>query len=338
MNVLDQKSGKNWVMYRGDCCEVIQGLPDRSIDFSIFSPPFAQLYVYSDNERDMGNSKTYDQFFTHFEFLAKELFRVIKKGRLVSIHCIDIPAMIERDGYLGLKDFPGHIIQLFEKVGFIYHSRHVIWNDPLIEATRTKSVGLLHNALCKDSNRSRAGLPDYLVTFRHPEENETPISHENGLTKYYGTDVINETGVKFSHMVWRKYASPVWMDVKINLTLNAKAGRSDKDERHICPLSLQTIARAVELWSLPGEVVFTPYMGIGSEVFQSVLMGRKGIGIELKESYFNTSVKNLTLAEDHWEQEIIIEDNDLDVELNSIDSKLRDKQQNTNCEDLTDLF
>lgn len=296
MNCIDQAHGNGWSLFRGDCCEVIQGLPDKSVDYSIFSPPFAELYAYSNSDRDMGNSRGYDQFFVHFEFLATELFRVIASGRLISVHCIDIPAMKEWDGYIGLKDFPGDIIRLFQKAGFIYHSRHIIWKDPLIEAVRTKALGLAHKQLCKDSAMSRSGLPDYLLTFRHPGQNKSPIGHGEGFDRFWGTNEPTERGVKYSHNVWRKYASPVWMDINQTNTLNRAEGRDDRDEKHICPLQLDVIARGIDLWSLEGEVVFSPFAGIGSELYQAILMGRRAVGIELKESYFNAASNNLERA------------------------------------------
>ena len=296
MKVIDQVHGDKWSMFRGDCCEVIQGLPDKSIDYSIFSPPFAELYSYSDSDRDMGNSRGYGEFFTHFSFLADQLFRVIASGRLVSVHCIDIPAMKERDGHIGLKDFPGDIIRMFQKAGFIYHSRHTIWKDPLLEAVRTKALGLMHKQLCKDSAMCRSGLPDYLVTFRHPGINAQGINHGEGFDRFWGTNEPEQKGVSYSHNVWRKYASPVWMDINQSRTLNKAAGRDEKDEKHICPLQLDTIARGVDLWSREGETVLSPFAGIGSEIYQAVVMKRRGIGIELKESYFNAACSNLEKA------------------------------------------
>lgn len=295
MDVINQKSGKNWTAYHGDSCEVLQGIPDNSIGYSIFSPPFSQLYTYSNSERDLGNCRTDKEFYTHFEFIANQLFRVIQQGRLVSIHCMQIPAMKERDGYIGLKDFRGDIIRLFQKVGFIFHGEVTIWKDPLVEATRTKALGLMHKQLCKDSSRCRQGLPDYIVTMRKPGDNENLISHENGMITYAGEDDVKK-GV-YSHEVWRKYASPVWMDIRQTNTLNKNGAREEKDERHVCPLQLNSIERCITLWSNPGDIVLSPFMGIGSEGYQAVKMGRKFIGIELKESYFNCSVKNITRIE-----------------------------------------
>jgi DNA modification methylase len=306
MAVINQTTSKNYALYNGDCVEVMRDLPDGKVDFSVFSPPFADLYCYSDSPEDLGNCKNYDDFFAHFDFVVAELSRIIKPGRNCSVHCMDIPAMKERDGFIGIKDFSGDIIRLFQKHGFIYHSRHVIWKDPLIEATRTKALGLMHKQLQKDSIMSRAGLPDYLLTFRNAGKNEVPIHHAEGLTKYCGDEdpTKGESGVKRSHNIWRAYASPVWMDIRQTKTLNAKAAREADDEKHLCPLQLDVIERACVLWSNPGEVVFTPFMGVGSEVYGAVLNGRKAIGVELKTAYYNQAVRNM--AEVRSEMELAI--------------------------------
>jgi len=294
MEVFNQEITDNYSIYHGDCCEVAQDLPDNSIHYSIFSPPFASLYTYSNSDRDMGNCKTDEEFMTHFGFLVEHLYRVLMPGRLVSIHCIDMPAMKERDGYIGLKDFPGDIIRLFQQQGFIFHSRTIIWKDPLIEATRTKAIGLMHKQIVKDSAMCRNGLPDYLITMRKPGENPEPISHPNGFTSFIGTD--EPKGSPYSHHVWRKYASPVWMDIRQSNTLQYRSARDSKDERHICPLQLDVIERGIQLWSNPNDIVLSPFMGIGSEGFISIKTGRRFVGVELKESYFNQSVKNLERA------------------------------------------
>jgi DNA modification methylase len=307
MAVMDQVVTNDYALYNGDSCEVLKSLPEGKIDFSIFSPPFADLYCYSDSPADLGNCRSYEEFFVHFGFIIAELNRITKPGRLCSVHCIDIPAMKERDGYIGLKDFPGDIIRAFQNAGWIYHSRHVIWKDPLIEATRTKAIGLMHKQLMKDSSISRAGLPDYLVTFRKVGENAAHISHPAGLSKYCGRkDPGGECAVGRSHNIWRAYASPVWMDIRQTLTLNARDGREEKDEKHLCPLQLDVIERAVTMWSNPGEVVLTPFMGVGSEVYGAVLNGRKGIGIELKTSYYRQAVKNLADAASKANQEVLL--------------------------------
>jgi len=293
MAIMEQVIEDKYALYCGDSCEVLKTIPDKRIDFSLFSPPFADLYCYSNNPVDLGNCKTYDEFFIHFGFIINELSRVIKPGRICAVHCIDIPAMKERDGYIGLKDFPGDIIRAFQKAGFIYHSRHVIWKDPLIEATRTKAIGLMHKQLCKDSSRCRAGLPDYLLAFRVAGENDIPVTHNEGLSKYCGKQDPGETGVKRSHNIWRAYASPVWMDIRQTKTLNARKGRDPEDEKHLCPLQLDVIERACVLWTNPGEVVLSPFMGVGSEVYGAIKNERKAIGIELKPSYYKQAVKNM---------------------------------------------
>jgi DNA modification methylase len=295
--VMDQVITDGYALYHADCCEAIQDIPDESIGLSVFSPPFADLYCYTDDDRDMGNSKSYDEFFKHFGFLVEHLHRVIKPGRICSVHCIDIPAMKERDGYIGVKDFPGDIIRLFQSFGFIYHSRVTIWKDPLIEATRTKAIGLMHKQLCKDSTMCRNGLPDYLISFRKAGENSEPVDNESGMTEYHGNKDIPGSGVKRSHNIWRAYASPVWMDVRQTNTLNARAARDEEDKKHICPLQLDVIERVVQLWSNEGDTVLTPFLGIGSEAFVSVRNGRKAVGFELKESYFKQAVKNVAKAD-----------------------------------------
>ena len=306
MAILNQTIKPKYAIYNGDCIEVMRDLPDESVHFSVFSPPFADLYCYSDSPMDLGNCKNYDEFFIHFGFVVEQLARIIKQGRNCAVHCMDIPAMKERDGFIGIKDFSGDIIRLFQKHGFVYHSRHTIWKDPLIEATRTKALGLMHKQLQKDSTRSRAGLPDYLLAFRNAGENTIPVTHPEGLESYAGSDEMPRAdGIKRSHNIWRAYASPVWMDIRQTNTLNAKTAREADDEKHLCPLQLDVIERALTLWSNPGEVVFTPFMGVGSEVYGAVLNGRKGMGAELKTAYYNQTVRNLAEVENHMEQELI---------------------------------
>lgn len=266
-------------LYQGDCVQLIQELPDESIGFSIFSPPFSDLYTYSDAVEDMGNCKDYNEFFIAFNLLVKHLYRVLKSGRLVAVHCMDLPIQKGKEGYIGLRDFSGLILQSFNNAGFIYHSRVTIWKNPVTEMQRTKALGLLHKQLSKDSAMSRVGIPDYLMVFRKDGEHNDPI-HCN----------INVD-------TWQQWASPVWMDIDYSDTLNKMAAREGRDEKHIAPLQLPTIKRAVSLWSNPDDVVLTPFLGIGSEIYQSVLLGRKGIGFELKESYFREAVKNVKQAE-----------------------------------------
>ena len=268
----------------GDCVEEVAKLPDNSIDFSIFSPPFAELYVYSDDIRDMGNCKDYEEFFVHFQFLVKELARVIKSGRLVAVHCMDLPAMKVKDGYIGLKDFSGMLIQAFEKEGFIYHDRITIWKSPVVEMTRTKSIGLLHKTIKKDSSMSRTGIPDYILVFRNAGDNLVPITHQETNEKKENYLPVN---------LWQKYAEPVWYDINYSDTLQYASARDEKDEKHICPLQLETIRRCLHLWSNEGETVLSPFGGIGSEGYESLRLNRNYIGIELKESYYNQMQRNL---------------------------------------------
>jgi hypothetical protein len=291
----DVKTGDRWTAHLGDCVDVARSLETESVHMSVFSPPFASLYTYSDMDRDMGNSRSYDDFHMHFGFLVDELYRITKPGRMVAFHCMNLPAMKERDGYIGLKDFRGHLIKLFEDRGFIFHSEHCIWKDPLVEATRTKAIGLMHKQLCKDSTMSRAGIPDYLIAMRKPGENTERVAHQNGLDYFVGEDGPKH-GV-LSHERWRRYASPVWMDIDQSNTLQHESAREEKDERHICPLQLDVIERALWLWSNPMDLIFSPFMGIGSEGYVSLKMGRRFVGSELKRSYWEQACRNLEYAE-----------------------------------------
>ena len=276
--VIDQTIGKNFAMYHGDCAEVVRGLPDNSVGYSVFSPPFASLYTYSNSERDMGNCKTHGEFHEHFGFLLPEILRVLKPGRSVSIHCMDLPTSKERDGYIGLVDFRGILIRAAQEAGFILHSQVTIWKDPVTAMQRTKALGLLHKQLIKDSSMSRQGLPDYLVTLRKPGQNTEPVSHDRG---------------EFTVDLWQKWASPVWMDINPSDTLQYQSAREHNDERHIAPLQLEVIRRGVRLWSNPGDVVLSPFGGIGSEGFVSLQEGRRYVGVELKASYYKQAVANL---------------------------------------------
>ena len=281
MKVLDQVTENKYAVYNGDSCEVVKAIPDDSIHYTIFSPPFASLYTYSNSDRDMGNSKGDDEFYNHFIYLAKELYRVTMPGRLLSFHCMDLPLMKERDGVIGLKDFPSIIRKIFEDCGFIYHSKVTIWKNPVTEMQRTKALGLLHKQIRKDSAMNRQGIPDYIVTMRKPGDNPERISH------------THET---FPVDVWQNYASPVWMDIRQSDTLQKKSAREDKDERHICPLQLEVIQRCIELWTNPGDIVLDPFAGIGSVPYVAVTMGRRCIGVELKESYYKQARNNLEIA------------------------------------------
>lgn len=273
----------------GDCVQLIRDIPSESIGFSIFSPPFAELYTYSDKLEDMGNSKDYKEFFTAFNFLVKELYRVMWSGRNVAVHCMDLPIQKGKEGYIGLRDFSGMILQAFQEVGFIYHSRVTIWKNPVTEMQRTKALGLLHKQVKKDAAMSRVGIPDYLMIFRKDGEHEHPVH----------CDIDVDT--------WQKFASPVWMDINYSNTLNGANAREDSDEKHICPLQLDTIDRAIRLWSNEGDTVLTPFLGIGSEVHEAIKLKRFGIGFELKDSYFNEAVKNCRRIEQEVSQKSLFD-------------------------------
>lgn len=279
--VINQTINEKYSLYNGDSCEIIKNIPDNSVHYSIFSPPFADLYVYSSSERDMGNCKTKSEFYKHFKYLIKDLYRVLMPGRLLSFHCVNLPTFKQRDGFIGINDFRGDLIRLFQECGFIYHSEVVIWKDPVIAMQRTKALGLLHKQIKKDSAMCRQGIPDYLVTMRKTGENPERVEHTND---------------SFPVDIWQQYASPVWYDINPSNTLQKTSAREEKDEKHICPLQLDVIRRAINLWTNPNDIVLTPFLGIGSEVYQALKMGRRGIGIELKESYFNQAVKNCKLA------------------------------------------
>jgi len=262
---------------RGDCVQLIQELENESIGLSVFSPPFAELYTYSSHLEDMGNSKDYNEFLKQFSFLVKELHRVMMQGRNVAVHCMDLPVQKGKHGFIGLRDFSGLLLRAFEDAGFVYASRVTIWKDPVVEMQRTKALGLLHKQVKKDSTMSRVGIPDYVMIFRKDGERSNPVTN---------TDLPVD--------LWQKYASPVWMDINYGNTLQGfRNGRDENDEKHICPLQLETIERLIHLYSNKGDTIFTPFMGIGSEVYQAVKMGRKGIGFELKESYYDLAKKNL---------------------------------------------
>lgn len=273
--------GEGWTVHLGDCVEVTREMPDNSVDYSVFSPPFASLYTYSNSDRDMGNCKSTSEFYEHFRFLVKELLRVVKPGRLLSFHCMDLQTSKFRDGVIGLHDFTGELTRMFTEEGWIYHSKVTIWKDPVTAMQRTKALGLLHKTIRKDSSMSRQGIADYLVTVRKPGYNAEPISH------------THET---FPVSKWQNYASPVWMDINPSRTLQFKTARESDDERHICPLQLDVIERAMELWSNPGDLVFSPFTGIGSEGHVSIEMGRRFVGSELKRSYWELAKRNLSEA------------------------------------------
>lgn len=278
IEALDFAEGKNWSLYCGDSVELLQQFPEASVGYSVFSPPFASLYTYSNSDRDLGNCRDHADFFEHYRFIMEGMFRVMKPGRLVSMHCMDMPTSKTRDGVIGARDFPGHLIAAAESVGFIFHSRVCIWKDPVTAMQRTKALGLLYKQIKKDSCMSRQGFADYVVTVRMPGDNSEPVAKKPD---------------EFPVTMWQNYASPVWMDIDPSDTLQYRAARESEDERHICPLQLGVIRRCVNLWSNPGDIVLSPFAGIGSEVFVAAQMGRKGVGIELKPSYFQQAVKNM---------------------------------------------
>lgn len=280
MNCIDQVVTDQYAIYHGDCVEVLRGLPAASIGYSIFSPPFASLYTYSNSPRDMGNVRNDGEFFAHFDYLIAELRRVMMPGRNVSFHCMDMPASKERDGYIGLKDFPGDLLRAFQRHGFIFHSKATIWKDPVTAMTRTKALGLLHKSIRERSEMCRMGIPDYLITVRAPGESPH----------------VTHTSEEFPVDLWQQVASPVWMDINPSDTLQYQSAREHDDERHICPLQLPVIERGIMLWTNPGDTVLSPFMGIGSEGYKAIQMGRKFVGAELKASYYGQAAKNIAGA------------------------------------------
>lgn len=287
MNVLGQAQADDWVLYHGDCAEVVRGLPDLSVDFSVYSPPFSSLYCYSDSERDMGNAADDAEFLQHYAFLVRELHRVLRPGRLVAVHCKDLVNYKGRDGMAGLRDFPGDLIRVHTAAGFAYHSRVTIWRCPVQEMTKTKAHGLLYKQLRTDSTFSRQGLAEYILVFRRWPASEV----EAALVR-----PVSHTQESFPLPQWQQWASPVWMDVNHTDTLNVAAARDDRDEKHMCALPLPIVERCLGLWSNPGDVVLSPYAGIGSEGYQALKMGRRFVGVELKDSYFEHAQMNLHKA------------------------------------------
>ncbi len=281
MNCLDQTLGEGFALYHGDCVEVLKGIPEQSIHYSIFSPPFASLYTYSNSPRDMGNCRSNEEFFQHFGYLVDELARIMQPGRNVSFHCMLLPSSKERDGYIGLKDFRGDLIRAFQARGFIYASEVVIWKDPVTAMQRTKALGLLHKTVRENASMSRQGIPDYLITMRTPGEVIERVKHD-------ATD--------YPVSRWQQIASPIWMDINPSDTLQCTSAREHDDERHICPLQLEVIRRGVELWTNPGDIVLSPFAGIGSEGHVALQMQRRFIGVELKASYYQQAARNLAIA------------------------------------------
>ena len=270
-------------LINGDCVQETAKLPDNCADLVLFSPPFAELYVYSDKSEDMGNVSNYKEFEKHFQYLIPELKRTLKDGRICAVHCMDLPIQKGKEGFIGLRDFSGMLIDWFTKQGFIYHAKTTIWKNPVTEMQRTKALGLLHKTIKKDSVMSRVGIPDYILFFRNAGDNETPITHQ----------AEDETRADYLPVdLWQKYASPVWMDVDYRRTLQYRSGRDGNDEKHICPLQLDTIERIMHLYSNEGETILSPFGGIGSEGFCAIKHNRKSISIELKESYFNLNLNN----------------------------------------------
>lgn len=306
MAVKDQVIRDRYALYLGDCCEVMPGLPDGSVHLSVYSPPFGGLYHYSSSERDLSNCRSYAEFFEHYEYVVKELSRLTMPGRLTGVHCMDVPSSNTGCDYL--RDFPGDIIRLHEKLGFRYVARYSVWKEPLAVRNRTMAKNLAHKTIVDDSSRCSVASADYLIMFRKKGDNPVPIGHPNGLLEYAGerpipADVMpyrgwngKQTENRYSHWIWRQYASAFWDDVRIDRVLPFKAARDEEDEKHVHPLQLDVIDRCLALWSNPGETILTPFMGVGSEVYSAVRAGRRGIGVELKESYYRQAVRNVKAA------------------------------------------
>lgn len=311
VKIIDQTIEGKYALFNGDCVEIARGMPDASVHYTIFSPPFESLYTFSDDPRDFSNCADSETFWKQFRFLIAELYRITVPGRLVTIHCMQLPTSKLRDGFIGLRDFRGEIIKAFQESGFIYHSEVCIRKDPVSAMQRSKSIGLLHKQLCKDSALSRMAVADYMVTLRKPGDNPEPIAGK--FDAYFGSEtqpdgaLVTETGdIKtinrpgddwYSVAVWQRYAEPVWMDIAQSDVLSHRAARDQEDERHISPSQLTPIRRCIQLWSNPGDVVFSPFAGIGSEIYVAVQLGRKGVGAELKKSYYEQAVQNLESLE-----------------------------------------
>lgn len=307
MAVKDQTITDRYALYNGDCVEVMASLPDNAVDMSVYSPPFCGLYNYSSDERDLSNCGGYAEFFEHYEYTVREIHRLTKPGRISAVHCMDIPRAGANTGG-GLIDFTGDIIRLHERLGFQYTARYAVWKEPLGVRNRTMAKGLAHQQLVEDSSLCDVASADYLVVFRKKGANTVPVEHPRGLLRYAGSrpmpsDILQWKGHegkqienRYSHWIWRQYASAFWDDVRIERVLPYKESRDPDDERHVHPLQLDVIERACVLWSNPGEVVLTPFMGVGSECYGAVINGRRAIGIELKPSYYRQAVKNMADA------------------------------------------
>ena len=307
MAVVAQEITDRYALYHGDCMEVMPSLPDGSIHLSVYSPPFAGLYHYSSSDRDLSNARDYDEFFRHYEFIVRELSRVTMPGRMTAVHCMDVPNSNTGKGDT-LKDFPGDIIRMHERNGWGYVARYHVWKEPLAVRNRTMTKALAHKSIVDDSSLCTVASADYLLVFRRKGDNPVPIAHPTGLTEYAGSRQMpaellpyknwkgKQTENRFSHWIWRQYASAFWDDVRIDRVLPFKAARDVEDEKHVHPLQLDVIERIVTLWSNPGETVLTPFMGVGSEVYGAVRQGRRGIGVELKASYYRQACRNVAAA------------------------------------------
>lgn len=303
MAIIDQEIAEQYAIYHADCIDVMSDMPDEKIHLSVYSPPFGGLYHYSSSERDLSNCKDYKEFFEHYEFVVKEKFRITMPGRISCVHCMDVPT--GNSGIDNLTDFPGDIIRLHEKIGFKYIARYCVWKEPLGVRNRTMAKNLAHKTIVEDSSRCSVASADYVLAFRKKGTNPTPIAHPSGLTEYAGSREVpqellprkgwsgNQIENYYSHWIWRQYASAFWDDVRIERVLPFKESKEDEDEKHVHPLQLDVIERCIILWSNPGEIVFTPFMGVGSEVYTAIVLDRKGVGAELKKSYYNQTVKNL---------------------------------------------
>lgn len=290
LTILDQHNGEHFTAVHGDCVHALSDLPSESIGFSIYSPPFGDLFVYSDSAADMGNVSNDAEFFEQYGHVIREVHRVLKPGRLTAVHCTDLPSRKTREGYIGVKPFSDDIVKAHIEAGFILHCRITIWKDPVVEMQRTKALGLLYKQLLKDSCMSRTGLPDYLLVFRKPGDNPERVHHTDDPADPNLTDFVPVD-------LWQQWASPVWMDIQQSNVLNVRMAREQEDERHLCPLQLDLIERAIRLWSNPGDAVLSPFMGIGSEGVVAVKAGRRYLGVELKEIYYRQAIKYLTDAE-----------------------------------------
>lgn len=308
MAIINQEITEKYAVYHGDCIEILNELKPNSIHLSVYSPPFGGLYHYSSSERDLSNTKDYGEFFEHYEYVVRGQFKVTMPGRMNCVHCMDVPS--GNSGTDHLIDFPGDIIRLHEKIGFRYIARYCVWKEPLGVRNRTMAKNLAHKMIVEDSSRCSVASADYLLVFRKKGQNKVPIEHPRGLSNYAGErempkDVLAYEGWegkqienRYSHWIWRQYASAFWDDIRINNVLPFKESRDEEDEKHIHPLQLDVIERCIVLWSNPGEIVWTPFMGVGSEVYQAVKMGRKGIGAELKLSYYNQTIKNMKVVDE----------------------------------------